>query len=64
MREQRVKFGVRFMDYKKGDTATLPKDVADRYTDKLGVCARVKPRPKKKAAGAPSDKKAAAPVDK
>lgn len=51
-----VKFAVRFMDYKKGDTAKLKKDVADRYINVLKVCAKVKAPVKRKRTAAPENK--------
>ena len=51
-----VKFGVRFMDWKKGDTATFKKEQAEKYL-RLGVCKKVRPPAKrKKTASAPSNK--------
>jgi hypothetical protein len=52
-----VEFKVRFMDWRKGDKATLKNDVADRYINVLGVCAKVKPPVKrKKSTAAPENK--------
>lgn len=48
-----VRFGVRFMDWYKGDKAKLKKEVADRYIG-LGVCSAIKPKAKRTAA--PSNK--------
>ncbi len=53
-----VRFKVRFQDWHKGDKATLKKEVADRYINVLGVCAKVKPPVKRKRKAAPENKMA------
>jgi hypothetical protein len=48
-----VKFGVKFLDWKKGEKANLSKRFADKYIA-MGACSAVKPKVKRKAA--PSNK--------
>ena len=56
MAHTEVKFGVRFMDWQKGDKVTLKKEQADKYI-RLGVCAKVRtPAKGQKQASAPSNK--------
>ena len=52
-----VKFKVKFLDWEKGDTAMLDKDVAERYISQ-GTCSLVKPPGprKKKVDAAPHNK--------
>lgn len=52
----KVKFKVKFMDWDKGDTATLKNEDADRYISVLGVCEKVTPPGKRKAKAAPENK--------
>lgn len=51
-----VKFGVRFMDWQKGEKISFKKERAEKYI-RLGVCAKVRPPAKrKKRASAQSNK--------
>lgn len=58
-----VRFKVRFQDWRKGDKATLKKEVADRYIS-MGVCAAVKPPVKRKRKTAPENKMVEGTVNK
>ena len=57
-----VRFGVRFMDWRKGDKVELKKRFADKYIG-MGVCKKVSP-PKRKRTKPPSNKMAAASNNK
>ncbi len=51
-----VEFGVRFMDWQKGQKETFKKEQAEKYI-RLGVCKKVStPAKRKKRASAPSNK--------
>jgi hypothetical protein len=43
----RVEFVVSFMDWKRGDVADLPKDLAERYIGRMGVATVHKPPAKR-----------------
>jgi hypothetical protein len=43
----RVEFVVSFMDWKRGDVADLPKDLAERYIGRMGVAKVHKPPAKR-----------------
>lgn len=58
-----VKFGVRFMDWQKGDKAELKNRFADKYI-KMGVCQKVKPPVKRKRKTAPANKMVAGAANK
>jgi hypothetical protein len=57
----KIKFVVRFMDWRPNDVADLDKDRAKHYID-LGVGKEHKPR--KKRVAAPRNKRAVAPDNK
>lgn len=58
----KVKFVVDFMDWKKGDIADLPKDLAGRYADKMKVAKVHKPAAKRSRS--PKNRMATAPINK
>ena len=58
-----VKFGVRFMDWRKDDKVELKNKFAEKYIN-MGVCQKVKPPVKRKRKTAPVNKMVAGAANK